>query len=99
MCRPMILKSPTCGHRWFTLMQPCRKNLGFNSCPYIATGRVLPFTSGPTYYAYPGKCPTCDLKGEYDRNVIRLIYVDHHRVKCRRGRLVREYEIHLCNVM
>jgi hypothetical protein len=81
MCKVTVLKSPTCPHRWLIISKPCEESRGFNSCPLFQNNRAITSSLTGIKKAKPKTCPQCDLKGEYDRNMIRVVERERVGVK------------------
>lgn len=71
MCVVFYFRAHPCNHRWFTIGHPCGKNAGFANCPMLRTGRIV--HPGPTHRVETNACPQCGMKGDYDRNLIRMV--------------------------
>lgn len=101
MCRTVYFKSATCKHRWIIIGQPCAKDPGFMKCKVFKTNGILPFDVGGPILAAENTCPTCHLKGKYDRNMIRLVKSDiyWYRQARRKGKNKTVYFDFHCTVM
>ncbi|KLJ05568.1 hypothetical protein EMPG_10965 [Blastomyces silverae] len=101
MCRPVLFESPTCLHRWFTIGYSCEKGNGFNNCSKLNGNRILPFSVGCVLTSWPKSCPVCNLEGDYDRNMIRMVqsppyYGVRHRVG---KKFIIDQQIPMCTMM
>lgn len=85
MCRTVLYHHPTCGCRWLEVARPCGINMGLSTCPtFLDPGVVRP---GPLCAACPhGRpCPRHELRGAYDRNVMRMVLAIENGIKIGRG--------------
>ncbi|KAH8727176.1 hypothetical protein GQ44DRAFT_704632 [Phaeosphaeriaceae sp. PMI808] len=64
MCGCTLYDSPTCGHSWISMSQPCGYLSDLLSCPYRQTYQTL--------IAPPYTCPTCH-GGFADRETIEMV--------------------------
>ncbi|KAK2766242.1 acetate non-utilizing protein 9 [Arachnomyces sp. PD_36] len=99
MCNVIRWKSPSCKHRWITIVQPCAADRGFNNCPNFAspTSRTRTLLS---QQALPKSCPICDLKGDYDGNKTRIIKKEVRGVSIwAPGSKGSQYDMVCCSVM
>jgi hypothetical protein len=64
MCGCTLYDSPTCGHSWISMSQPCGFLSDLLSCPYRQTYQTL--------IAPPYTCPTCH-RGFADRETIEMV--------------------------
>jgi hypothetical protein len=64
MCGCTLYDSPTCGHSWISMSQPCGFLSDLLSCPYRQTYQTL--------IAPPYSCPTC-YAGFADRETIEMV--------------------------
>jgi hypothetical protein len=64
MCGCTLYDSPTCGHSWISMSQPCGFLSDFLNCPYRQTYQTL--------IAPPYSCPTCH-GGFADRETIEMV--------------------------
>lgn len=64
MCGCTLYDSPTCGHSWISMSQPCGYLSDLINCPYRQTYQTL--------IAPPYTCPTCN-GGFADRETIEMI--------------------------
>lgn len=81
MCVPKMFQSTTCKHRWLTIGKPCSKDSGFNNCEMFKGGKITPWQTGSADYAKPNTCPLCDMNGEYDGDLMRMVHSDSHRIR------------------
>lgn len=64
MCGCTLYDSPTCGHSWISMSQPCGFLSDLLNCPYRQTYQTL--------IAPPYSCPTCH-RGFADRETIEMV--------------------------
>jgi hypothetical protein len=64
MCGCTLYDSPTCGHSWISMSQPCGYLQDLLNCPYRQTYQTL--------IAPPYSCPTCHC-GFADRETIEMV--------------------------
>jgi hypothetical protein len=64
MCGCTLYDSPTCGHSWISMSQPCGFLSDLLNCPYRQTYQTL--------IAPPYTCPTCH-RGFADRESIEMV--------------------------
>jgi hypothetical protein len=64
MCGCTLYDSPTCGHSWISMSQPCGYLQDLLNCPYRQTYQTL--------IAPPYACPTCH-GGFADRETIEMV--------------------------
>jgi hypothetical protein len=64
MCGCTLYDSPTCGHSWISMSQPCGFLSDLLNCPYRQTYQTL--------IAPPYTCPTCH-RGFADRETIEMV--------------------------
>jgi hypothetical protein len=64
MCGCTLYDSPTCGHSWISMSQPCGFLSDLLNCPYRQTYQTL--------IAPPYTCPTCN-RGFADRETIEMV--------------------------
>ncbi|KAJ5031235.1 60s ribosomal protein l29 [Bipolaris maydis] len=64
MCGCTLYDSPTCGHSWLSMSQPCGFLSDFLNCPYRQTYQTL--------IAPPYTCPTCN-GGFADQETIEMV--------------------------
>lgn len=71
MCTLTCFEHKDCKHIWVVLTEPCEPLIGLNNCPTFCDGTAKP---PPKYYRTRSRpCPRCDLHGEYDRNLVRMV--------------------------
>lgn len=98
MCRVNYFKAPKCDHRWMTIAKPCAKGAGFETCAAFKPGGQIQHGVVRPKTAPPGKCPQCDLDGDYDANEVRE--VTSHTYKWMWPGTQGENEYHsICNAM
>ena len=84
MCYTAYYISPRCKCKWLRIERPCAPGLGFSTCPYFFDGTAKPQppcfrTSKEAPCACCGgvctrtPCPVHELRGNYDRNEIRMV--------------------------
>ncbi|KAK0661576.1 hypothetical protein QBC41DRAFT_235899 [Cercophora samala] len=76
MCKIVHYKDFHCGHRWAVITLSCYPGFGFDNCPSLFDGRAKPYPQ--KVVAQGHLCPTCDLKGQYDRNYTRMVEKNKH---------------------
>jgi hypothetical protein len=64
MCGCTLYDSPTCGHSWISMSQPCGFLSDLLNCPYRQTYQTL--------IAPPYSCPMCN-GGFADRETIEMV--------------------------
>jgi hypothetical protein len=65
MCGCTLYDSPTCGHSWISMSQPCGFLSDLLSCPHRQTYQTL--------IAPPYSCPTCN-GGFADRETVEMVH-------------------------
>lgn len=71
MCRTQHYISTTCAHSWFEILESCKKETNFSTCPSFKDGRLRGLK--PPGIRLPRKCPECDLGGKYDGDTVRMV--------------------------
>ncbi|KLU87354.1 hypothetical protein MAPG_06354 [Magnaporthiopsis poae ATCC 64411] len=98
MCQTAFFKDPTCGCKWTAVTQPCWPGYGFSTCPFFFNG--IPKEAPPYFKATKLCCPKHDLKGQYDRNMVRMVIRVENGLRWGLGAGRRDPGVDLsCNVM
>jgi len=79
MCQAAYFTDPTCECRWMEVIRPCGPGMGFTTCDSFFTGiaKPQPLAFKTTHKA----CPTHDLWGNYDHNVVRRVMGVHRGMR------------------
>ena len=75
MCQFQYWERSTCKHKWLLLTLSCGPKKNLLSCPMFQAGARNSWDGkGPKFNKAPaGSCPSCDLEGEYPRELIRMV--------------------------
>lgn len=100
MCKLYHFKDPSCNHHWARIAHPCAHGTGFSDCPSFTDLNYVKGTPR-AFIATREPCPTCDLKGCYDRNQIRMVTRQRKGFKIGKGpaKADRGVELFCCSVM
>ena len=73
MCRTAIYYNPGCRCRWVAVTHSCGVNMGLTTCPTFREIGVVRRGPPPTFKSRHWACPRHDLRGFYDRNMMRMV--------------------------
>ena len=76
MCRVERFRSPTCPHKWMTIIAPCSPSSNFSTVQ-LNIHIFQPVRNriwDPEYVmAPPHTCPNCNMRSNYDATMTRII--------------------------
>jgi hypothetical protein len=83
MCIDSRFWSSRCGHHWITIQQPCRPGRNFYNCPIYHGATIMTKRFPPHRHVrnYKYCCPWCDLDGDYDDSMTRVIIGERRAFK------------------